>query len=55
LFAHQDQLTTDEFVVEFLKIHPFKDGNGRVAFLLYNILNNSLDDPAPLPDYFKET
>jgi hypothetical protein len=51
LIMHQVRLTTNEFVKEFLAIHPFADGNGRVAFLLYNILNNTLHYPDPLPDY----
>jgi hypothetical protein len=54
VWAHRhNNLTTDEFVKEFLNIHPFADGNGRVAFLLYNILNNTLHYPDPLPDYFQ--
>lgn len=36
---------------EFLWIHPFVDGNGRVGFLLYNYLLDTLDDPKPLPDF----
>lgn len=36
---------------EFLWIHPFGDGNGRVAWILYNWLNNRLDYPDPLPDF----
>ena len=27
---------TKEFLIEFLKIHPFTDGNGRTASILYN-------------------
>jgi hypothetical protein len=52
LLENQNRVSTDEFVKEFLDIHPFSDGNGRVAFLLYNILNNTLHYPNPLPDYF---
>lgn len=39
---------------QFLWIHPFADGNGRVGFLLFNYLMGTLDNPLPLPDYFKE-
>ncbi len=42
----------DEFVKSFLRVHPFVDGNGRIAFILHNWLSDSLLDPHPLPDYF---
>ena len=42
----------DEKMKMFLDIHPFLDGNGRVASLLYNYLNKSLDQPLPLPYYY---
>lgn len=38
-------------VRSILRIHPFTDGNGRVAFVLYNWLNGTLLAPAPLPDF----
>ena len=31
-------LTIANFVVEFLKIHPFRDGNGRISRILTNLL-----------------
>lgn len=35
----------------FLLIHPFQDGNGRTAWLLYNWIEGSLENPVPLPDF----
>ncbi len=35
----------------FLQIHPFQDGNGRIASLLFNWAINTLDEPVPLPYY----
>jgi hypothetical protein len=42
----------DAWVKHFLWIHPLIDGNGRVAWIIYNWLNGTLDDPENLPDYF---
>lgn len=53
--AHSMAVTKDQLlnalVKEFLWIHPFVDGNGRVAWLLYNYLMGTLDNPLPLPDF----
>jgi len=35
----------------FLKIHPFQDGNGRIASILFNWGMNTMDNPIPLPYY----
>lgn len=45
-------LEPGDFVFEFLKIHPFPDGNGRTAALLLNWLSGSLDNPIVLHDFF---
>jgi hypothetical protein len=44
------QSPPEEVVRAFLHIHPFTDGNGRVAFVLYNWLRGTLSSPAPLPE-----
>ncbi len=35
----------------FLDIHPFQDGNGRIASLLFNWGMDTLNEPFPLPYY----
>jgi Fic family protein len=40
------------FVREFLRIHPFRDGNGRVAWILRTRFYDQWDSPVPLPKYF---
>lgn len=48
---HEGHLTVEEFIREFLWIHPFEDGNGRVAWILQNWLNRTMDRPEPLKEY----
>lgn len=52
LWARMDELTPDEFYVEFEKIHPFVDGNGRTGKILHNWLLGTLHDPVLIKDYF---
>ncbi len=40
-----------QWVKVFLKIHPFEDGNGRMASLLFNWGMGTLKEPIPLPFY----
>lgn len=52
LLQHQRDTTALEFYVEFEKIHPFVDGNGRVGALLYNVLSGTIRQPVAPPDVF---
>lgn len=44
----------DMYTREFLLIHPFTDGNGRVASLMWNSIRGSIINPEPMPYFFGE-
>lgn len=45
-------MVLDERVKMFLDIHPFQDGNGRTASVLYNPWNATLAQPVRVPDFY---
>lgn len=44
--------SVEEWVKNFLDIHPFIDGNGRTAWILRTWLLDQWEYPHPLPDYY---
>lgn len=51
LFHVETSEDIHEWTRQFLQIHPFIDGNGRTAWILFNWLRGSLLQPRPLPDF----
>lgn len=51
-FIDDQREYADYMAREFLVIHPFSDGNGRVASLVWNYLMNTMHDPQPMPYFF---
>ena len=52
LIEHKSEITPEEFYKQFLEIHPFIDGNGRAAKILYAWLRDELDDPRLPPNFW---
>lgn len=53
IFIHQGSYNVDDWTKRLLDIHPFEDGNGRVASIVWNIKNGTILHPVPLPDFYK--
>lgn len=51
MFVEEGEITSEEAYRWLMYIHPFKDGNGRVGALVYNILNGTIDNPVVPPEY----
>lgn len=54
LCEYSNVLLPLEWYIEFEKVHPFQDGNGRVGSLMYNFLSGTLNEPIAPPDVFSD-
>ncbi len=50
-FEMGSDLSPAEFYMEFETMHPFNDGNGRLGAIIFNLLNNTMEDPETPPEY----
>ena len=48
------EISPDEFYINFERIHPFEDGNGRVGAILWNFMNGTIESPKCPPNFFEE-
>lgn len=51
-YIEGDTALADMWVKDLLDIHPWADGNGRVASIFRNWLLDTMRNPLPLPYYF---
>ena len=54
LCEYSHVMTPVQWYIEFEKVHPFQDGNGRVGSLMYNFLSGTLNEPIAPPDVFSD-
>lgn len=45
----------EQFFRAYEEVHPWRDGNGRSGAILYNWLNQTLDEPVWPPDYWNDS